>query len=359
MEVRESEGTVLPEALLRRVVGLVEATWRLVMSGELTAAEAEEQVVELSRRLGCELLGSALSERFGRHEGPRRSCGCGESQRFERYQTTGISTLLGETDYERAYYRCGRCKSTHYAGDAALGIRETSYTFPAQEAASLVSSGLPFAEARLVLGRLTGMRVSVSHLQHLSEGHGARIEAEERGEREALFERRLEYLPEDRSARLYVTLDATKTPFRDGWHETRIGAIYPGEADERGQDEAGRTTYVTGVQESVSAFGKRLYQEAERRGCQHAEETVIVADGAPWIWNLAAEHFPDRVEILDFYHAAERLHSVANVVYGEQSAQAQRFANANKKRLLEGRVDDVLRSLRASERVNGFETVAV
>jgi len=24
---------------------------------------------------------------------------------------------------------------------------------------------------------------------------------------------------------------------------------------------------------------------------------VVVGDGAPWIWNLAAEHFPRRVEI--------------------------------------------------------------
>jgi hypothetical protein len=173
------------------------------------------------------------------------------------------------------------------------------------------------------------------------------VEAATGEARDALFEGRLTHLPEDRPPRLYVTLDGTQTLLRDGWHETRIGAVYPGEADEAGQDEAGRTTYVTGVQEGVEAFGKRLYQEAQRRGANHAEEVVVVGDGAPWIWNLAAEHFPERVEILDFYHAAERLHRVGTMVYGEDTKHAQHFAHANRERLLAGQIEGVLRSLRA------------
>lgn len=359
MGIRESVSSVLPEEVGARLLGLMEATWSLVMSGDLTASEAEERVVEMSRRLGRELLGAALSERFGRRSGGSRSCGCGLGQRFERYQPKGVQTLLGEIEYERAYYRCGACKERYYAGDAELGITETSYTVPAQEALSLVCSSVPFGEARVLLDELTGLVVSVSHLERVSEGHGQRIERTGQVEREGLFKGRLECLPEDRAKRLYVTLDATKTPFRDGWHETRVGAIYPGEADEEGQDEAGRTTYVAGVQESVAEFGERLYQEAQRRGMRWAEEVVVVADGAPWIWNLAAEHLPHRVEILDFYHAAERLHAVGRAVYGDGSAKAQRFAEANKERLLEGRVEDVIRSLRSlrAREAHGREAV--
>jgi hypothetical protein len=359
MEVREASGLVLPEALRERLMGLVEREWSAVMSGELTAAQAEERVVAMTRRLGGELLGAALSERFGRQEGPRRACGCGAVQRFERYQIKGIQTVLGPTDYERAYYRCGACGSTYYAGDAALGITETSYTYPAQEAVSLVCSGVPFEEARRVLDRLTGLQVSLSHLQRLAEGHGGRVEAQVEAERGALFAQRLSYLPAERPPRLYVTLDGTQTLFRDGWHETRVGAVYVGEPDAEGQDEAGHTTYVTGVRESVAGFGQRLYQEAERRGVRHAQEVVVVADGAPWIWNLAAEHFPQRVEILDFYHAAERLHSVGHAVYGEGTEASKRWAATNRQHLLAGRVHQLLRSLRRLQpkRAEGREAV--
>jgi len=359
MEVRETSGAVLPEGLRARLLGLLEREWSAVLSGELTAAEAEERVVAVARRVGCELLGAALSERFGRQEGPRRACECGAVQRFERYQLKGVQTVLGPTDYERAYYRCAVCGATYYAGDAALGISETSYTYPAQEAVSLVCSGVPFGEARVVLGRLTGLQVSLSHLQRLAERHGGRIEAQGEAEREALFGQRLSYLPTERPNRLYVALDGTQTPFRDGWHETRVGAVYVGEPNAEGQDEAGRTTYVTGVRESVAPFGQRLYQEAERRGLRRAKQVAVVGDGAPWIWNLAAEHFPQRVEILDFYHAAERLHGVGHAVYGEGTEAAKRWAEANRQHLLAGRTKEVLRSLRRLRppRAEGREAV--
>jgi hypothetical protein len=359
MEVRESGDAVLPEALRSRVIELAEAAWERAMSGECTAAQVEEDVAEMSRRVGCEFLSEALSERFGRHEGPRRGCECGESQRFERYQVKGIHTVLGDAEYERAYYRCGACKATHYVGDAGLGITGTSYTLPAQEVVSLLCSDVPFASARNHLKRLAGLSVSISHLQDVSEGHGAQIEALLGAEQEALFSKRLELVPEARPERLYVSLDGTMTPFQDGWHETRIGAVYEAETNKRGEEEAARISYVGGVQEDVKSFGRRVYQEASRRGLHFAKEVVVVADGAPWIWNLAAEHFKQRVEILDFYHAGQRLHDVGKAVYGESSPEASRFAEVNKAHLIEGRMAEVFRSLHAlqSDKPHAQETV--
>jgi transposase len=36
-----------------------------------------------------------------------------------------------------------------------------------------------------------------------------------------------------------------------------------------------------------------------------ASEVVVVGDGAHWIWNLAALHFPDATQIVDWYHASQ------------------------------------------------------
>ena len=35
--------------------------------------------------------------------------------------------------------------------------------------------------------------------------------------------------------------------------------------------------------------------------------TQVVGDGAPWIWNLAAEHFCHSRQVVDWYHATEHL----------------------------------------------------
>ena len=188
--------------------------------------------------------------------------------------------------------------------------------------------------------------MSLSHAQRLAEGHGARLEAQEGEAREALWAG-AGSAAAGPTGRLYVTLEATKTLFLDGWHETRVGAVYGGEPDETGIDVAGETTDVSGVQEEPARFGERLYQEAQRQGVAQAREVVVVADGALWIWNVAAEHFPERAEVLDFYHAAERLHAVGNTVYGEGRPAARRWAEVNKARLLAGQVAAVLRSWRA------------
>ena len=47
---------------------------------------------------------------------------------------------------------------------------------------------------------------------------------------------------------------------------------------------------------------------------------VVIGDGAPWIWNLAAEHFPGAVQIVDLYHAKEHVWEVAHAVFGRGTA---------------------------------------
>jgi hypothetical protein len=57
------------------------------------------------------------------------------------------------------------------------------------------------------------------------------------------------------------------------------------------------TTY-TGAIETAVEFGKRIHREAWKRGCSRAKK-VVIGDGAEWIWNLVAEHFPGAIQIVD------------------------------------------------------------
>ena len=71
-----------------------------------------------------------------------------------------------------------------------------------------------------------------------------------------------------------------------------------------------------------------------------------LGDGAAWIWNLAEMHFPGAVQIVDWYHAVERLWLVANAVWGEGSPGAKRWAGRTKKHLGHGHVERVVVRLR-------------
>ena len=359
MSIDQTASHVLPEKVAAAVLHLAEQMWAALSDPSHAAAQAEEQVAELNRQVGQEVLAAGLHSRYGRSQGPRRSCACGASQQLEGYRTRALMTVIGTVHYRRAYYRCRDCGAVHYTGEDELGVAGGVFTLPAQEAISLVSSEVPFERARVLLQRLSGVRCCVSQAERLTQAHGQHLEAQQQQEGEQLFAGTLEPVPEQREHRLYVTLDATKTRFRDDWHETRVGAIYDAQPDDQGRDEPQRTTTVACAWQDLETFGQRLYQEAARRGVGHAREVVVVADGAPWIWNQAAEHFPHATPILDFYHASERLHHVGRAVYGDGTKAARQWAERNVIRLSAGDWKALLCSLKAlrPRTVEGREAV--
>ena len=91
------------------------------------------------------------------------------------------------------------------------------------------------------------------------------------------------------------------------------------------------------------AFGCALWLEGYRRGVSEAKEVVAIGDGAHWIWKLVEEHFPEAIQIVDWYHASEYIWKVAHAVYGEGSDLARQWAKDRLDELWAGQVDEVLR----------------
>lgn len=110
-----------------------------------------------------------------------------------------------------------------------------------------------------------------------------------------------------------------------------IGAVAEA-ADERLTPQ-GDPDYCVGL-DPRSAFWPRLYAHALAAGVADPRCQVVAlsGDGAHWIWEQGAAYFgtPDRdcVEILDFYHAAEHVSTVAHTVWGEGSPDAAAWITA-------------------------------
>ena len=82
-------------------------------------------------------------------------------------------------------------------------------------------------------------------------------------------------------------------------------------------------------------------------GLSGATQVVVLGDGAVWIWNLAAEHFGERIEIVDYYHASEHIWVLAHAFYGEGTAKTKRWAQRQCRRLLRQGTGPLLRALGA------------
>ena len=72
----------------------------------------------------------------------------------------------------------------------------------------------------------------------------------------------------------------------------------------------------------------------------------MLGDGAKWIWNLADEHFPDAVQIVDRFHAKPHLSDVGKALYGATSDLARAWAHTRHDELDAGDLDAVLTALR-------------
>ena len=89
-------------------------------------------------------------------------------------------------------------------------------------------------------------------------------------------------------------------------------------------------------------FTQRVQREATRRGFQQATRRVVLGDGAPYIWNLAGELFPDATQIVDRYHVKQHLSDVAKAIYGADPDQCRAWAKQRHEELDDGRLQPLL-----------------
>jgi hypothetical protein len=108
------------------------------------------------------------------------------------------------------------------------------------------------------------------------------------------------------------------------------------------------TSYVAAI-ESAEQFGLRLYTEAWRRGWSRAHKKVVLGDGAVWIWNLADQHFPDALQIVDLYHARQHLWDLSAKLFAGDVKARNRWMARCLDRLERGKIETLVKILRDSQ----------
>jgi hypothetical protein len=156
--------------------------------------------------------------------------------------------------------------------------------------------------------------------------------------------------------RMGVAMDGTMIHIRgEGWKELKVGCVFDVEERPTLDPETGdREDLAHAVNNSYVAhlggpelFGQKLWAEAARRGWERAVDTEVLGDAAPWIWNLAGEHFYTSEQVVDWYHATEHLSDSATLLKGEGTVAAMRWYNAQETALFEGHAARIAETLQA------------
>jgi hypothetical protein len=249
--------------------------------------------------------------------------------------------------------------------DVELDIEHTEFSPGVRRMHALVGQAAPFDQGREQMKLLAGLEVTTKSVERIAEAIGGDIAQREQAEIQKALQLDLPVIAGEPIPILYVQMDGTGVPVvkketlgrqgkADGQpahtREVKLGCVFRQTTwDEEGfaLRDPDSTTY-TGAIETAEGFGKRIYREALARGWSRAKKKVVIGDGAEWIWNLVAEHFPGAIQIVDLYHARQHLWAVARQLYPQDEAQQKAWMKVYQKRMLDkGKIEKLVAALRA------------
>ncbi len=216
-----------------------------------------------------------------------------------------------------------------------------------------------YRQAAESFGELVGLAVAPATLEEVTSVAGSRLlEIETTITEEAMAAPSREEgilgpafgpTAEAKPEHLCISLDGVKVNTVEGWREVKVVSV--SEVAKLAEPESDGTrvrlinhSYRAGFWEAKQFAGVQ-YAEAKRRGVEWAKRLTSVNDGAEWIWALVLLCYPLAVQVVDWWHAVDRLWKVANLIYGQSSDLASAWVKARKDELWQGEVAKVIAAL--------------
>lgn len=260
----------------------------------------------------------------------------------------------GEVAFSRCVHECPACRRSHALLDEELGLRPRErFSRGVRELLCWHTPRSSFEDAVETLAHCHGIKVSHSEAARLTHEEGARI-ASKQADLSDLWCDPVQrgtpvFPPEIETENLVLQLDGTVVL-------TRAGEVHKNVWCGRGFDAGGRTDNGAGrpmIIESRYAAGAGTLEEfkhdflalSNRMGARGAERIAVVADGAEPLWNLVRECIANPIEIQDYWHVCERLHSLAADLYGSASEEKKQTAKHWCDTLREGNVTILISEL--------------
>ncbi|MCX6927004.1 MAG: hypothetical protein NT154_27925 [Verrucomicrobia bacterium] len=376
---------VFPKAIAAWQERLQAGLSRSIQASDQTMGHLEEEILHKTQDLERAVLEEAAQNKA---DGAPPVCPvCGNKlSRVTQGHERSYQTRFGVVTIGRARGWCRRCKCWRFPADHLLGLAETGGCSPGvQEMAALAASKLPVAEASAVIERLTGVRLPRATLDREARRQGRRAQ----GKRQEMDEQMSQgagaeqQVPELRCKgplkpfTLVIELDAWNIRERNDeqwgraeelrqsgkepewWHWVYGGTCF--RLSQRVKTPAGRSVILSRgtvmTRGGIDALKQQLWAEAMRHGLAQAQDVLVIADAAVWIWNLTGDRFAGARQRLDPWHALQHLWAVAHALHPEDEAAAAAWIKPLKDKLLESQaaevideLDSVLKGLRGSRR---------
>ncbi len=343
---------------------------RSIQASDQTLGHLEEEILRQTRGLERTLLEEAAQKKAD--QAPPLCPVCkGKLSRMTHGHERSYETRFGKVSIRRLRGWCRRCKCWRFPADHLLGLAESGSCSPGvQEMAALVASKMPVAEASAVLERLTGVKLPRATLDREARRQGQRAtdkrqQLDEQVSRGGVAEQSMWPPGPVEPFTLVLELDAWAIREREGpdwgqakqlraagrepewWHWVYGGICF--RLSQRAKTASGRPLILSRgtvmTRGGTDALKQQLWAEAMRHGLGQAQDVLVIADGAVWIWNLVQDRFGQARQRLDPWHALQHLWSVAHALYPEDQTAAAAWIEPLKDKLLGSRAIEVIGEL--------------
>jgi len=353
-----------------------------VIGEAMTQTEAERVRigdVEMAMRETLLAVGqSALKQFLENADGEVETeieCICGGTLQYQRRRAATIWSVFGKVVYKRAYYAGCVCQKGHAPVDHRYGIEAGKVTAGLAHLIALSGIKESFDEGRKWLKEYLLFEVSENTVRSETQKMGdLQRQADQELVKAMQDEKSLQQRERSQpvaSDILYGSIDAAKVRIeprdpqekaledRETWRDLKAGCWYEGEVvpvrqqstrqKEKAQHEdvvlrAQNKKYFCDIAEAQE-FGKLVWATGCAAGADRARLLVFICDGAVWIWNLIAQYFPNAIQIVDWYHAADRLKRIAEEAFPTLE-ERQIWLKQVTEDLWQGRVELVIEACR-------------
>jgi hypothetical protein len=212
----------------------------------------------------------------------------------------------------------------------------------------LLAQGYVFEEGEEILEQFLGIEMSAKQIQRVSEHYGQAME--EHIEQQVKDKVPVAVLPmKTQEEVVYGMIDGSMIFTREkGWKEIKLGRLFTASSCvgvQPGRNEVMQSLYVCHL-----GGHKKFLQKFEAHTEPYAHK-VFIADGAKWIWNWVEDCYEGSVQILDFYHAMEKLGVYASHQYKDEK-ERRGWMEKQKEVLLSGGVERLIADLKSCSAVN-------
>lgn len=303
--------------------------------------ELELEICNRLNEIGAKLLESLIPHIYGDgYIGPRKDINVQSEDPEERTsyrcecrsRVRNLKTVFGSISLSRAVY------SEYYSGgqksflDEKLRIEDKRTDPLIKYWTDLMGTIASFDEASDILNKIRGIKVSAKQAEVSTEEIGAKITKAHTEDIKDILLNKEGKVP---AANIRLNLNANKTVYieTDGchintesdWKECKTFMLFE---LEKLSDEEHRlkNKFYYSTMKDANEVKRQLKYHLDRYCGTDEVKIVCIGDGAKWIWNMMAELFPPEIyhsgiiEIVDWYHAKEKIVEIRNEILGETEA---------------------------------------